>query len=346
MKLSEKEARLLKDCLHEWQNSCLLSEQQVDELQASVELKKSGFDWKNLSFVAFFFSAICILLAAGLMVVDDWLEIMLNSLLEIAEWLKSLFFFLLAGLLYRWANTRRSRYPRKVFSNEAIFIFGSVSVAFGILFLGFSFGLYDGYFPVLILLAALIYGLTGVLLRSTLTWYLALAAFALWFGTETAYRSAWDDYFMGMNYPMRYAFFGFMLLLLSYLLKKIKWKKSLTRSTYSVGLVGLFGSFWLLSIFGNYSDLQAWSEVAQYHFLTWALLLAGASVFAIYHGLRTHDHIAREVGIVFLLLNLYTRYFEYFWDSLHKVVFFSILALSFWLLGRKAEHIWNTAERA
>jgi len=41
------------------------------------------------------------------------------------------------------------------------------------------------------------------------------------------------------------------------------------------------------------------------------------------------------------LINLYSRYFEYLWDITDKTIFFSILALSFWMIGRKAEKIWN-----
>ena len=40
----------------------------------------------------------------------------------------------------------------------------------------------------------------------------------------------------------------------------------------------------------------------------------------------------------------YTRFFEYFWDSLHKAVFLAVLAVSFWYLGRKAEAIWHIGQ--
>jgi len=43
------------------------------------------------------------------------------------------------------------------------------------------------------------------------------------------------------------------------------------------------------------------------------------------------------MALLFLLLNLYTRYFEYFWDVTNKGIFFTILALSFWLIGKKLE---------
>lgn len=62
--------------------------------------------------------------------------------------------------------------------------------------------------------------------------------------------------------------------------------------------------------------------------------------FMIY-GLKGKDALAREFGITFLLINIYTRYVEYLWDITDKAVFFGVLAISFWLIGRKAEKIWN-----
>ena len=60
-----------------------------------------------------------------------------------------------------------------------------------------------------------------------------------------------------------------------------------------------------------------------------------------FFGLKRNDTLAREFGITFLIIFLYTKYFEYFWNESNAAVFFSILAGSFWLIGRKAEKIWN-----
>ncbi|HJT25668.1 MAG TPA: hypothetical protein VJ873_13920, partial [bacterium] len=62
---------------------------------------------------------------------------------------------------------------------------------------------------------------------------------------------------------------------------------------------------------------------------------------AIYHGLKYDNAASRGFGITFLFINLYTRFFEYCWDSLHKAIFFALLGLSLWALGSKAEDIWN-----
>jgi len=47
----------------------------------------------------------------------------------------------------------------------------------------------------------------------------------------------------------------------------------------------------------------------------------------------------------FLFINLYTRFFEYCWDSLHKAIFFAVAGRELWLLGRRAEAIWNLGPR-
>jgi hypothetical protein len=51
--------------------------------------------------------------------------------------------------------------------------------------------------------------------------------------------------------------------------------------------------------------------------------------------------MTRGFGITFIFINLYTRFFEYFWEGTHKAIFFAILAISFWYLGSRAEKIWH-----
>ena len=57
----------------------------------------------------------------------------------------------------------------------------------------------------------------------------------------------------------------------------------------------------------------------------------------IWLGIRVKDDLLRDLGVTFLLLDLYTRYFEYLWDHTNKGLFFGILALSFWWVGRLIE---------
>jgi len=87
--------------------------------------------------------------------------------------------------------------------------------------------------------------------------------------------------------------------------------------------------------------MQSWYEVKQYELFQWGLLFGLVAVGAIYYGLKQDDYTSRSFGITFLFINLYTKYFEYFWNGTHKAIFFLILAISFWFIGQRAEKIWN-----
>ena len=71
----------------------------------------------------------------------------------------------------------------------------------------------------------------------------------------------------------------------------------------------------------------------------------GDNGWAVYHGLRHDNDITKGFGLTFLGINLYTRFFELFWDNLHKAIFFALLGASFWYIGSKAETIWNLGKR-
>ncbi len=47
------------------------------------------------------------------------------------------------------------------------------------------------------------------------------------------------------------------------------------------------------------------------------------------------------MGSIALLVDAYTQYFLFLWDPLPAALFFFLLALSFLILGRKAEVIWG-----
>ncbi len=96
-----------------------------------------------------------------------------------------------------------------------------------------------------------------------------------------------------------------------------------------------------MSIFGNYGDLHQWERMKQIELFHWSLLFGLAACGAIYHGLTYGDEMTKGYGLTFLCINLYTRYFELFWNTLHKAIFFAVLGISFWYLGTKAETLWR-----
>jgi len=193
----------------------------------------------------------------------------------------------------------------------------------------------------LLLLSFLVYAVLGVALESNLIWVFALASLGGWMGTETGYMSGWGAYYLGMNYPLRFVLFGAVLTGCALALEPHPVAARFHRSTLVMGLLYLFIALWIMSIFGNYGDMPAWERAKQIELFHWSILFAAVAGWAIYYGLRHDNDITKGFGVTFLGINLYTRFFELFWNNLHKAVFFALLAASFWYIGSKAETIWN-----
>jgi hypothetical protein len=247
----------------------------------------------------------------------------------------------MAAFLFLWGRRRERLFPEKVYSNEAVIFTGVLFTACCIAYLGKTFDNGSGHYSILFLVSVFVYGFLAWRMDSRLIWLFALVSLGSWFGTETGYQTQWSHYFLGMNYPLRFVGFGVILVAACHFLRTRKWFGDFWELTYVVGLLYLFLSLWLLSIFGNYGTIDSWWKVKQISLFYWGIIsLAVAGGFMLY-GLKSKDSIAREFGITFVLIFIYTKYFEYFWDSTNHTLFFAILAISFWLIGRKAEKIWN-----
>ena len=336
MKVTRKEQRFLRKVLADWHRQGLLDSDRKEVLSQSLE--KKAFDWQRLARYSFWSALACILVSIGAVVMDERLLEVLRGLFNSPPAIKSLFFFGLAVAIF-WAGLDlRHRKPGRVFSQDAVFFLGVVSVATSIGFLGEALDTGSGHFSLLLLLAAIAYGVIGLYLSSRLVWLFCLLSLGSWFGAETGYISGWGSYYLGMNFPLRFVLFGGALTLFSYLL--FGGLAAFQHITRVMGLLYLFIALWIMSIFGNYGDIETWQEVKQYELLHWSVVFGLASFAAMAVGLKFDDRVMRGFGLVFLFINLYTRFFELCWDSLHKALFFSLLGISLWVLGHYAETIW------
>ena len=295
----------------------------------------------RLAKYSFWIALVCVMIAVGSLIIDD----------AIIKWLKSLYYTpdiiisigsgIVATILFYFGRRWEKKYPEKVFSNEAIVFTGVLFTACCIAYLGKTFDNGSGHFSLLFLLSVFVYALLAYRMDSRMIWLFSLVSLGSWFGTETGYQTRWSYYFLGMNYPLRFVLFGMTLVTGCFILKKQKWFGRFWELTYVVGLLYLFMSLWLLSIFGNLESIDKWWHIKQISLFYWGIISGTVAGLFLFYGLKTRDVIAREFGITFLLIFIYTKYFEYFWDHTNKTVFFAILGSSFWLIGRKAERIWS-----
>jgi hypothetical protein len=339
VKITRKKGKILYNAIRYWEENSLIDAKESERLRCSIEIVK--FDWMRMAKYSFWISIVCVIIAVSSVLADRVIMEVLERIFDTPDIIKCIFMAAVAAVLFYMALSVRVKNPAKIFSSEALFFLGVLSVAGSIAFLGKALDTGTGHFSLLILLSFFVYGVLGFLFRSRLVWSFSIISIGAWFGTETGYVSGWGAYYLGMNYPLRFVLFGCLLLGLSLMLKKDSRFSPFFRPTYIFGLLYLFIALWILSIFGNYGDMNEWYRVKQVELFHWSILFGLSAIAAIVYGLRYDDSTARGFGITFLFINLYTRYFEYFWDSLHKAIFFILLAVSFWIIGTRAEKIWS-----
>ena len=339
LNLDKQESEFLDKTISHWENEHLVDAQLADTLRNSYEVK--GFDWMRLAKYSFWIALFCGIIAVGSLIIND----------AVINWLKGLYYApdivisiasgVMGAVSFVVGRRWEKKYPEKVFSNESIIFTGVLFTAACIAFLGKTFDNHSGHYSLLFLLSIFVYGFLAWRMDSRLIWLFALVSLGSWFGTETGYQTHWADYFIGLNYPLRFVLFSIILVSACYLLKSQKWFQRFWELTYVVGLLYLFISLWLLSIFGNLANIDYWWHIKQISLFYWGVISGTVAAGFLFFGLKTRDVIAREFGITFLLIFIYTKYFEYFWEHTNKTVFFAILGASFWVIGSRAEKIWN-----
>ena len=343
MKVNKSQATSIRAALKYWNTNGLIDDKMASSLENDIYV--IPFDWKKLAKYSFWVALICIVISISSVLADNALLKLLESIFNASYLVKCISLSILSGLIYWAGYQRRQKKPERVYSNEAILFLGVMTTAMAVYQLGRAFDSGSGHFSILILISFVIYGVLGVCLKSNLIWLFSLISLGSWMGAETGYISGWGAYYLGMNYPLRFVLFGGILISLALTFENHKKFGYFFRSTLAVGLLYLFISTWIMSIFGNYGDIGLWYEVKQIELFHWSLLFGLVSGGAIYHGLKYDNGMTKGFGITFLFINLYTRFFEFFWDATHKAIFFGILAISFWLLGSKAEKIWHLGEK-
>lgn len=338
--MNRQEKEIVEHALEFWKANNQLEETKVEELKSTID--ERSFEWKVLARYAFWVALASLIFSVVSLFSDNTLEKFVQEFYDTPNVIFCIFFLGLAFLFYFLGLRNKSLHPDKTFSNETLMLAGSFSTAACIGFLGQILDRESHYFTLLFLLSILVYGILSVKLQSKLIWVFTLIALGIWFATETAYRSDWGWKFWGMNYPLRFTIFGIILTISAVFLQpKFPVLKPFKSTSVVIGLLYTMIALWCLSIFGNYSDFEAWTRIRQYEILYWGILAIILSLALAIYGLKRKDNVLRDIGFVFFLLNLYTRFVEYLWHNINRTIFFLVLAISFWLVGRWSEKIWK-----
>lgn len=338
MRVNKKEAKLLENAIDQWQKDALLDSAKAGELKQSISAYRNEFD--SVAFYASIAAVSCALLAFGALVLDEkWIE-RLRNLFEFSEVVIGLIFAGISVLLIWIAKRRKTKFTYATLANESFTVLIALAIGVSVAYFTRSFHTTYYYYGVGIFAAACIYGIVGVFLDAKLLWVCMLLALITAWATQTYAWSAdaSKSYFLGMNYPLRMVLLGIILIITAFLLRNAKIFKNFYRLTWYSSWIFFLLSALFLSASGNLS-YDVWAAIRQGKLLMWAIAYTVLLVGTLIWSVKQKDEMLRDIAIVFFLLNIYTRYFEYFWDRTNKGLFFALLALSFWLIGKKAEQL-------
>lgn len=358
LRLPRQQHRIVQQALVHWQQAGQIDAELAQRLGAGLEVMP--FDWKRAARYAFLFSLACIVIAVGAALADAWLMQLLSVIFDAPPSAKCLGLTVIAAGFFGLALRLRGRAPGRPYRNGAVMALGVFALAAAIGYLGEALDDGSGRIDLLFLLAAALYLGLGAAFPSTLVWVFGLLSLGAWMGARTGYFSGSGAYFLGMEKPLTFVVFGSVLAALA--LGAEAWASArrargeagpaalqalaaMARPTLVMGLLYLFIALWILSIFGAYDDIDLWRRAGPLELLHWSLLFAAVAAGALWHGLKHDDGVLRGFGLTFLFINLYTRFFEFFWNHTHKALFFAVLAASFWWIGSRAEKIWQFGRR-
>jgi uncharacterized membrane protein len=331
MELDKNEWKSVNKAIKGWEEEGVISKEEGSRLRKAVDLKRT--DNQQIAQYFFLTALSCILLAFGAIFIDDKILERLKVYFALSNIVIAV---LAAGVSVLWFWYVRKKQPKlSRTAYEIYLVVGALTSLIALTYIcketGFG-GKYSGFlFAVAILLFTL-----SLLFKSRFLWIAGILGFMGFYGAVTALYSV-QDRFLGMNYPIRFTIFGLLVIGLSYLQGKFKPIEDTSRITFIAGMIIFFTGMWGVSVFGNYSDMNTWAQVRQVQVIAYGILFATAAGLSFYLGIKYKDDIARDFGIFFLLVNLYSRYFEFFWDNMNKGVFFLVLAVSFYGVGRWLE---------
>jgi uncharacterized membrane protein len=333
MEVDKSESDLLHKALDEWEHTGKLTGEQAAVLRKTIVSK--GTARQQIAQYFFFIAMFCTLLAFGAIFLNEKLLEKLKAYFSLNDLMIALIAAALSGIWFWYVSRKKTNLSPAAY--EVYMVLGGLSVLTSLVYICKEFRI-DGTRTAFLSMALPVLALLGAWFRSRALWVGALAASVAWFYSFSTWQSS-NHLFLGMNYPVRFTVFGLLILGFSFLQKPVRQLAFTQRITYVAGLTLLFCGLWAVSIFGNYNTLVGWQQVRQVHVLAYSILFAAASVASFFLGFRYNDELARDFGVLFLLVNLYTRYFEYFWDTMNKGIFFLVLAVTFgilgWLLERK-----------
>lgn len=208
--------------------------------------------------------------------------------------------------------------------------------------LHYSTGL--GNWPSLVGIDALLCLILAYTLNNHWVLIYAMINLFIFFGGETGYVSGWGAYWLKIDYPLRYSLIGISCIAIAFAHRYCENDiiirfRNFNRVYLHFGLLILNLSLWFFALFGLYNGSFPWDSNEGERFL-FTLLWGLVSGLSIYSATRINNSTLRSYGLVFLIINIYTAYFQFVAANSAEIFFIhffimggSMIALAFNIEG-------------
>jgi hypothetical protein len=339
MKLNKHEANNVRTLIEDWKEKNLVSSEQAEQLSNSLEVKESK--WKTLASYAFSIALVSMILAVIVLLADKPVRLFLESMLNLTLGGISILTGFIGILFFLFSHKRIVKKRSYNLSNISLVIFSSFLMLISLAFGGKALSVGEQHMYMLFYFGFALYFILTLIYKFNFLWVIAFLMLVLGAGFHLHIFNDFQGYYLGMNWVMRFVPIAFFLLLLSFIISKVTFTKHFYNTHFYTSWIFLLLVFWVLSIAGNYTDFNRWMSVSQLTLFIYALVSLMLCLVVLFYGWQKQDKLLGNIALIFLLLNLFTRYFEYLWKPLHKALFFFILGFIFILIGRVSEKYWN-----
>ncbi|WP_026474044.1 hypothetical protein [Alkaliflexus imshenetskii] len=340
MRLSRKQRILAERLLSTWVDEELLTREHADRLSSSISQKT--LNWKRVARNMLGLAIIFMVIAFLHLVADKWVIQFLESFFAMSD-----AFFLVLLLSLSMVFPFLARYFHRKghglnLSVETFLLLGLLAFSGAAYYTNAVFQPVSVIKVLLILVVSAYTLVVSFLFRDKLMWLLGLVGVMLWFGVETVRLSNWETSFLGLNLPVRFLIFTSFLALASNALSLFEKFRRYSDISIHFFLMMMWVSLWMTALFGNYSSMEAWDNASAFQLLPWGVLMGVVAFIFWFMGKKRHHKEWIWMGSIALFADVYTQYFLFLWEPLPASLFFFVMALSFLVIGRKAEVIWGS----
>lgn len=306
---------LFEKAIKHWKSDKIITAPQAKHCQESLE--PMLFDWRRFSNVVFWFASTALVLAVLQIIVQ--INLSANALFVTYGVLA--FFSFASGHFFDQAEHRRP------YASGSLYILGSLLTLTAIGNLTLSHQL---------LITSIICGIVGLMLRSGLTWALAVWMLGLWVcQIDINTRNVTLD--LSLQDPRKVSLlFGIFAVFISVGIKNIQQLGNVYKGSLIASYLIAFKSLWLLSLPLTGLTVEP---------LLWSIVLAVVSLLAVACGVKNKYPITLRFGLFFFLLNFYSVCNNYLINEVAPVIFFLVIALSLWIIGKIALMIEDHNEK-